>query len=189
MTRAAVMLALLLALAGAGAGQLDLYTFNNLRRGMPESEVLLRAGPPDLVTAQGGTILARDWDGTALESAASVKRLHYLPGPREHDPQLTIVTVTHGRVSALERRKVFSLAAPPAPAAGVRPRSDEDVRRERADRTLKAAQRYAEIRARIKSQAGEAPAAAAPPVYRGTDAGGNAYFGDAPPGDGGERPD
>ncbi len=187
MNRPALVALLSLAWFQASAGQMDVSTFNNLRRGMPESEVLLRAGAPDLVTAPDGGVLAPGGGGYGVVTLSPVRRLHWIPDAGEHDPHLTIVTLTHGRVSALDRRKILAPDLPPpvplagAPAAPA-PRSDVAIRRERAERTLEAAERYAEVRARIKAGA-EAPGADAAdrPVYRGRDASGHPYFGDLPP--------
>ena len=168
----------------AAAGQMPLEVFGNLRRGMPESEVLLRAGAPDLVTSPDGEVFAYGFGSVGPE----VRELHYVPEASDHDPQLTIVTIRRGRVAALDRRKIVAppaalLGAPPGPEAarpGAVPRHDVDVRRERAERTLEAAERYAEVRARIKARDEAAPAGRSP-VYRGVDAEGTAYFGDVPP--------
>jgi hypothetical protein len=172
---------------------MDIATYNALGRGMPESEVLLRAGEPDLVTAPGGEVLARGaWGGAVLDTGPRI-RFHYLPGRGEHDPWLTIITFTNGRVSALERRKLLGpVSVPPPPRVpgldAARPAvRDEDIRRERAERTLEAAQRYSDVRARIKERAGETTPGPGREVYRGTDAEGTPYFGDRPPAEAKER--
>jgi hypothetical protein len=115
---------------------------------------------------------------------SGVYELHYIPGPEEHDPQLTVVTVSHGRVSALERRKIVAPApgvppSPPAIGREVAP-SDIEIRRERAQRTLEAAEEYAHVRARIKERGVEAAPGAGGTVYRDTGGEGDAYFGDVP---------
>ena len=178
----------LLALGAAPlpAAQMDIGVYNNLRRGMLESEVLLRAGAPDRVTSPDGAVLS----GGDYLYTSHIRELHYLPDAGEHDPQLTVVTISRGRVSALERRKIIApVAYPPAdsvtatPSAARAPaRSDTDIRRERAERTLEAAERYAEVRARIKQRDGEPqPPGRGGSVYRGTGEQGDAYFGDVPP--------
>ncbi len=43
--------------AVVNAGQIDSSAFFHLRRGMSESEVLVRAGPPDLVTSPGQEVV------------------------------------------------------------------------------------------------------------------------------------
>lgn len=188
----ALLFACCLAAAWPCAGaQMDITTFNGLRRGMPESEVLLRAGPPDLVTEPGGAILAYgDYGGSVLVGSSRVE-LHYMPDSSDHDPQLTIVTLSNGRVSDLERRKIIGeikLPPPPPPeeeelAPESALRSDDDIRRDRAERTLDAAERYADVRARIKQRmrGGNAASDAGRPLYRGTDDQGRPYFGDVPP--------
>jgi hypothetical protein len=180
--RGAAAIVAALAAALAAADQMSLETFGNLRRGMLESEVLLRAGPPDLVTSPEGDVVVL---GGGVYGP-SVRELHYLPAGDEHDPQLTVVTITRGRVSALERRKITAPSEslyggdaggePPGPA----PRRDIDIQRERADRTLDAAERYSEVRARIKAGSDETPPPRRP-VYRGRDEAGSPYFGDVPP--------
>ena len=170
--------------AAAQAAQMDLETFNNLRRGMPESEVLLRAGEPDRVTAPGGGLIAHHGHAVHLGPRLAY---HYLPDASEHDPWLTVVTMTNGRVSALERRKLLSplpgaLPAPDDPGAAPAP-DDHSIRRQRASRTLDAAQAYSEVRWRIheRNQQRSSPASPSRPVYRGTDESGAAYFGDVAP--------
>jgi hypothetical protein len=180
--RGAVALFAALAAGCVAAGQMSLETFGNLRRGMLESEVVLRAGPPDLVTSPEGDVVVF---GEGIYGP-SVRELHYLPDSAEHDPQLTVVTITRGRVSALERRKITAPpeslyggdvgAEPPAPA----PRSDIDIRRDRAERTLDAAEEYSEVRARIKARGHESPPTQRR-LYRGHDDKGSPYFGDVPP--------
>lgn len=174
------------ALAGvAAAAQIDTATFNALRRGMPESEVLARAGEPDLITAPGGQVLARGAFGGAVLDSGPRILYHYVPEPGAHDPWLTIVTFTNGRVSALERRKLFAPVAAPPPRMEDRPAPepprDEDVLRERADRTLDAAERYSEVRSRIKERSGAIPPPPEREIYHGTDEHGTPYYGDRPP--------
>ena len=118
----------LLAAGYALAGQLDSATYFALDRGMSESEVLVRAGPPDLVTHPGGEVivdrravrLASDdprltllRDGERVRQV-TVKQFHYIPDHREHDPHLTVITLRGGRVWEIERTKL--LTRPPAPA-------------------------------------------------------------------------
>lgn len=169
------------------AAQMDIGTFNNLRRGMHEAEVLARAGEPDRVTAYGHTV-AYGWHGARGLHAAERYAFHYVPEPHEHDPWLTVVVLTHGRVSALERRKIMGRPPAAASAAGAAvsgaPARDDDVRRARAERTLRAAERYAEVRWRLRERAhgdGAGGEAQARRVYRGTDEHGTPYFGDVAP--------
>jgi hypothetical protein len=185
-----VLFAGCLAAGAAQAGQIDTAVFNGLRRGMAESEVLLRAGEPDLITEAGGGVLIYDDYGAAVANSGSRIKLHYMPGPEEHDPWITIITVINGTVTALERRKVFgALHVPPTrdddssavmSAPAQRPLSDDDIRRERADRTLEAAQRYSVVRTRIKDRESANADSQRRPVYRSTDDAGVPYFGDVP---------
>ena len=174
------------------AGQIDTSTYNGLRRGMEESEVLLRAGEPDMATQVGGGVLAWDDYGSAVIAPGSRIRLHYIPGPDEHDPWITVVTLLNGRVSALERRKVFAPVHAPPPSLEETPPGvdgtprDDDIRRERAERTLDAAQRYSDVRSRLKAGEARKGASNGRAVYRGIDDSGVPYFGDVPapaPGD------
>lgn len=186
-----VLSAIFLAAGAVQAGQIDTGTFNALRRGMDESEVLIRAGEPDMVTEVGGGVLAWSDYGARIVEGATRFRLHYIPGPEEHDPWLTIITVTNGIVTSLERRKVFGelrpppsriddAAAPDSPALR-RQLTDDDIRRERAERTLEAAQRYSDLRTRLKEGAAAPPVGAhGRPLYKGTDDEGVPYFGDVP---------
>lgn len=191
-----VSVAALLAPALVAAGQIDSSTFFALRRGMAESEIYIRAGPPDLVTSPGGEVIERESgvidprsgiiDTTRTIDAPTIKQLHYIPGLEEHDPHLTIITIRRGVVFELHRRKIIAPRPAFVPereqAEAPVSRSDTDIRRERLDRTLNAAQRYATVRARIKARR-EAPGDSVPkrPVYRGRDPEGAAYFGDRPP--------
>lgn len=183
-----VLLAAALGAAGsAGAAQMDIETFNNLRRGMLESEVLLRAGAPDLITAPGGYVASYGLAGTTLAYAGARVEFHYLPDANDHDPWLTVVVLSGGRISALERTKftgtfAASYDTPDAAPTRVQPR-DHDIRADRADRTLRAAERYAEVRWRIRERGAAADGPAAPPrtLYRGTDDQGTPYFGDVAP--------
>jgi hypothetical protein len=187
----------------AVAGQLDITTFNTLRRGMSESEVLVRAGPPDLIedvgvrSADRGAALVRGgvnqvdvirFRNNRIES--NVKQLHYIPGPGEHDPQLTVITITGGLVSNLERTKVFGHTwsyepqdEDESPEREVY--SDDELKVQRADRTLKAAEYYAETRNRLKEQArlDESEEGTSEPaaIYRVNQPDGTVYYGDRPP--------
>jgi len=191
----------LAASATAGAGQMDIATFNLLRPGMSEAEVLVRAGPPDLDTSvavesverERGFVSDDEVDLLTRKRVVPVKELHYIPGPGEHDPHLTIVTIRGGLVWSLERIKVFSRHRPPqagaAPGAKQERRSDAAIKLDRAERTLDAAERYAEIRARLREAAREEARRAAEAgvlgegaeIYRVTQPDGSVYFGDRPP--------
>lgn len=187
----------------AVAGQIDSSAYFHLRRGMSESEVLVRAGPPDLVTSPGteavevkrGMVEQGDdgevtFDSFRRTRIPTITRWHYVPGSGETDPFITIITFRAGEIWELQRTKVFSRhkakstggASDSVPIA-----SDTDIQRERADNTLKAAETYAATRARLKEQAGEegAPAATGEtsPIYRGVQPDGSTYFGDSPPGE------
>lgn len=188
----------------AVAAQIDITTFNTLRRGMSESEILLRAGPPDLVegiglrSADRGVALVRGGTGHGEvigfrknRTEHTIKQLHYIPGPDEHDPQLTVITITGGLVSHLERTKMFGRSAydahrDDAPAER-EVYSDEELKVRRADRTLKAAEHYARTRTRLKEQArldekSDEGANGARVIYRVTQPDGTVYYGDRPPG-------
>ena len=184
----------------AGAGQIDSAAFFHLQRGMSESEVLVRAGPPDLVTSPGTEaievkhgLVDQGEDGQVTFDSfrrtriPTINRWHYVPGPGETDPFITIITFRAGEVWDLERTKVFSRYKPKATdaAAPTPPRvSDTDIQRERADNTLKAAETYAATRAKLKEQAGEEPVprTGTPTIYRQEQPDGSTYFGDTPPG-------
>lgn len=178
------------------AGQMDITTFNTIRLGMAESEVLVRAGPPDL--AQGiGTDTFEDKSGAigdgnrviAIRSRTSevyVKQLNYIPGAHAHDPHLTVITITGGYVSGIDRTKIFTRSTHYGSqrASSREYLSDHDLKIRRADRTLQAAEKYAETRARLKEQARIEAAdtnGVTSPIYRATDTDGNVYFGDKPP--------
>lgn len=187
----------------AGAGQIDSSAYFHLRRGMSESEVLVRAGSPDLVTSPGteavevkrGMVDQGDdgevtFDSFRRTRIPTITRWHYVPGGGETDPFITIITFRAGEIWEIQRTKVFSRhkakstggASDPLPIA-----SDTDIQRERADNTLKAAETYAATRAKLKEQAGEegAPAATkeATTIYSGVQPDGSTYFGDSPPGE------
>ncbi|MFN7085059.1 MAG: DUF4124 domain-containing protein [Burkholderiales bacterium] len=69
---------------------MDFDTYIRLQTGMSEGEVILRAGKPDYKSVENvrGNI---------------VKSFYYYPTPS--DPYITVVTLTGGRVSSLERTK------------------------------------------------------------------------------------
>lgn len=160
----------------ASAGQIDFETYIKLEPGMLESELLVRAGPPDLVTMPGGF--------------SEVRRLHYIPGPGEHDPFLTVITIRAGRIADVQRVKQFSRAPARSTAKGPRSqrRSDDEIKVKRAEDTLKAAKAYAETRARLKQAAerqfndekASAPEDSAGATYEAVQPDGNTYYGDRP---------
>ena len=188
----------------AGAGQIESSAYFHLRRGMSEGEVLVRAGPPDLVTSPGveavevkhGLVDRGDdgeltFDSFRRTRIPTLSRWHYVPGPGETDPFITIVTFRAGEVWELERTKVFSRYKPSSSGSASDKDSvtvtDTDIQRQRADNTLKAAEAYAATRAKLKEQAGN-EAASAPPdgkatIYKGVQPDGSTYFGDSPPGE------
>lgn len=197
--------ALVAAAARAGwAGQIASADFFKLQRGMSESEILVRAGVPDLVTTpgfetievQGGKV--RDdktgkrisFDTFRHSRTPVIERWHYVPGPHEHDPHLTIVTFRGGEVWELVRTKVFSRASLPQPSEDAPERdggtSEYDVRVERVDKTIDAAESYAATRRRLKEALPEAGAEAArdaeTTIYRRVQPDGSTYYGDKPPG-------
>ena len=185
----------------ASAGQIESSAYFHLRQGMSEGEVLVRAGPPDLVTSPGveavevkhGLVDRGDdgeltFDSFRRTRIPTLSRWHYVPGPGETDPFITIVTFRAGEVWELERTKVFSRYKPSSSGSASDKDSvtDTDIQRERADNTLKAAEAYAATRAKLKEQAGN-EAASAPPdgkatIYKGVQPDGSTYFGDSPPG-------
>jgi hypothetical protein len=188
----------------AEAGQIDSSAYFHLRRGMSESEVLVRAGPPDLVTSPGleavevrrGMVDRGDdgevsFDTFRRTRIPTIAQWHYVPGPEETDPFITIVTFRGGEIWELERTKVFSRYKPKSSASETDREAgavtDTDIQRERADNTLKAAEEYAATRARLKEQAGEQGVDAATgegkTIYRSVQPDGSTYFGDAPPGE------
>lgn len=202
---------LLLAAGPARAAQLDAATFFLIETGMEESEVLIRAGAPDLVTSPGGETFEvidgslvtgvdgdRDFDAVRSVHTAAVRRWHYIPDSSEHDPHLTVITMKSGRVFDIDRKKVFSRQGLPEPAAipsgNRRVLSDEEIVRRRLQRTLDAAERYARTRSRLKHDEIELTRAAAglpeltaadtgKKVYRSVDDEGVVYYGDRPPGE------
>jgi hypothetical protein len=183
------------------AGQIESSAFFHLRRGMSESEVLVRAGPPDLVTSPGQEavevkhgVVERGDDGDVTFDSfrrtriPSLARWHYVPDSAETDPFITIITFRAGEVWELQRTKVFSRYKPKsaATATGQDSISDTDIQRERADNTLKAAEAYAATRAKLKEQSGDEDAGQAldgtAKIYKGVQPDGSTYFGDSPPG-------
>ena len=187
------------------AGQIDSSAFFLLKRGMSESEILVRAGPPDLVTSPGleavevkHGVVSRGEDGDVSFDSflrtriPTIAQWHYIPGPGETDPFITIITFRAGEVWELQRTKVFSRHKLPRSAATGEQGtvSDTDIRRERADNTLKAAEAYAATRAKLKGQGeggdGEAGAGVSAEesttIYKGVQPDGSTYFGDSPPG-------
>jgi hypothetical protein len=69
---------------------MDFGVYIQLRRGMSEGEVLLRAGPPDYESFEGGRHFV-------------VKSLYYYPTIA--DPYITVLTLRGGRVAAIERTR------------------------------------------------------------------------------------
>ena len=186
----------------ASAGQIESSAYFHLRQGMSESEVLVRAGPPDLVTSPGleavevkhGVVEQGDdgevtFDSFRRTRIPTLSRWHYVPGPGETDPFITIITFRAGEVWELERTKVFSRYKPSSSgsASGQGPATTTDIQRQRADNTLKAAEAYAATRAKLKEQAGNESAGTAPDkkttIYKGVQPDGSIYFGDSPLGE------
>ena len=186
--------------ASAIAGQVDSSAYFHLRRGMSESEVLVRAGPPDLVTSPGQEavevrhgVVDQGNDGDVSFDSFRRARIptlaswHYVPSPGETDPFITIVTFRGGEVWELQRTKVFSRYQPKSSSTESAPEavSDTDIQRERADNTLKAAEAYAATRAKLKQQGGNAdtdpPTQESKTIYEGLRPDGSTYFGDSPP--------
>jgi len=193
------------------AGQIDSSVLFRLRTGMAESEVLVRAGPPDLVTSPGDEAVefrsgaeVQDAEGNiAFDTferinVAAVRRWHYIPDASEHDPHLTIITMKRGLVFNIERKKIFSRDLPPPPDQTSYDRppvmTDDDIVRQRLQRTIDAAEHYAETRNRLKREEieltrakAELPAApeedTGSKVYRSIDENGEVYYGDRPPAD------
>jgi hypothetical protein len=183
------------------AGQIDSSAFFLLQRGMSESEILVRAGPPDLVTSPGQEAVEVNrgivhrgkngdvsFDSFLRTRIPTIAQWHYVPGPEETDPFITIITFRAGEVWELQRTKVFSRHKRPSAAAtdDQGTVSDSDIRRERADNTLKAAEAYAATRAKLKGgDADTGPGVAAEEsatIYKGVQPDGSTYFGDSPPG-------
>lgn len=183
------------------AGQIDSSAFFLLRRGMSESEVLVRAGPPDLVTSPGqeavqvnqGMVERGEDGGLSFDTfrrtrIPTITSWHYVPGPGETDPFITIITFRAGEVWELQRTKVFSRYKPKSAGATAEQEtvSDNDIQRERADNTLKAAQDYAATRAKLKEQGGvtgvDPGTRETTTIYQSVQPDGSIYFGDSPPG-------
>ena len=175
------------------AGQVDITTFNTLRVGMAESEVITRAGYPDLDTSIGALVgpntqhlsyadgLTRTYAGHSYQLE---KEFHYIPSSSEHDPHLTIVKIRGGRVAAITRTKVFSRSNLPAESTrtGNKILSDHEIKVLRAERTVRAAQQYAQTRANLKADAEQsAPSEEPTAIYSSKQADGSTYFGDRPP--------
>lgn len=188
--------------APLSAGQIDSAAYFHLNRGMSESEVLVRAGPPDLVTSPGTEAIEvkhgmvdRGEEGDVSFDSFRRTRIpiitswHYVPGPQVTDPFITIVTFRAGEVWDIERTKVFSRYKPSSPETSSQsesaPASDTDIQRERADNTLKAAEAYAATRAKLKEQAGDEvvdeSSNGEKTIYMYVQPDGSTYFGDTPP--------
>ena len=201
--RAVASASLMAALLPVSAGQLKSSIYYALDRGMSESELLVRAGEPDLVTYPGGVVISRRSavgavggddrrlgliGGVERTRYIEIKEYHYIPDYTEHDPHLTVVTLRAGRVFDIERTKLLTRPSRPSGELDTesQPRmSDQDIRIEQIDRVLSAAEAYAETRARLKGNTGTpdeslAPEASAPGVYRDTSPDGVPYFGDRP---------
>ena len=189
------------------AGQIDSGTYFRLQRGMSESELLSRAGPPDLVTSPGTVTTIRRSGAVAepvpdvqvidtaeKEVTQEVKQYHYIPGPYEPDPFLTVITIRGGQVWDIERTKLFTRPKYPADqpddagAGRTRKPSDEEILLQRAEDRFKAAKEYAETRTRLMREAGKTESTQGQPatsekatIYRSSQPDGSFYFGDAPP--------
>ena len=180
------------------AGQMAVGTFNLLRVGMSEAEVLARAGLPDLDTSIGlqsveteRLIFDAESNATVVGATrktniAALKELHYIPGSGEHDPHLTVVTIKSGKVANLARTKLFTRSvsanvAVDTPAFATP--SDHDYKIRQLDRTIEAAQEYTRTRARLKAAASAASDRAPKTVeiYSAVQSDGSVYFGDRPP--------
>lgn len=80
------------------ASQLDSDIYLRLRVGMSEGEILIRAGQPDRVIY---------FDGEAQRTLQSIKQFLYIPKPGDFDPRLTIISLRAGKVTEMERIKIF----------------------------------------------------------------------------------
>ena len=155
--------------AGLQAGQIDTRTYTLLDTGMSESEVISRAGPPDMVTDEG-------FVGTLGGGLLAIRKLHYVPGPEEQDPYLTVITIVGGRVSNLERTIMTHRPHRfPAPLPQPPPPEPEPV-----EKAPSALQEYQEIRERLLHKADESPTASKK-VYKWMDEKGDVHFDDRAP--------
>lgn len=81
-------------------------TYILLRTGMSEGELLQRAGPPDYESADGsvGSTVRR---GRRMETFSNLelRKFYYYPTPS--DPFTTVVTLTGGYISDLQRTRHF----------------------------------------------------------------------------------
>ena len=203
-----VLLCSVLALASGlssfvvSAGQIDSATFFMMRRGMSESEILVRAGAPDLVTLPGGrsvelersSVVEGDdgslrFTGFRRADDSVIERWHYVPADHEPDPFITVVSIRGGKVWEIERTKVFTrhrldpnLEAAASARDSRSAKSDHEVMAQRLERTFEAAKQYAKTRARLKQAIASQPAATTT-VYRQVQEDGSVYFGDRPPGE------
>ena len=174
---------------------MEARTFSLLQIGMSESEVLARAGQPDLDTSIGlesvehDTFIRLDDGDTVVgvsrkKQVAAVKELHYVPGPGEHDPHLTVVTIKAGKITRLKRSKLFTRSTNGLPVvsnADTGSISDYDYKIRQLNRTIAAAQQLADTRARLKAAAGNAPPTRTVEIYSAIQPDGSVYFGDRPP--------
>lgn len=80
-----------------------------LRQGMTEGELLQRAGPPDHESSDGtvgsSVAIGRRGNRTHSFNNLEVRRLYYFPTPS--DPFTTVVTLTGGLISDLQRTRQF----------------------------------------------------------------------------------
>ena len=154
------------------AGQIDTRTYTLLSVGMPESEVIARAGPPDEVTEEG-------FVGTPGGGLLHIRKLHYIPGPEEQDPYLTVVTVVSGTVSHLERT-IMTHRPHRFPQ---RPPNEPPLEPAPAEKTPSAIQEYKAIREGLMDKARKAPEAQDVPqkVYKWIDKKGDIHFSDTQP--------
>ena len=85
----------------------DVYIM--LRNGMTEGELLGRAGPPDYESSDGtvGNVVTTGRRGSRVESFNNLelRKLYYFP--TLSDPFTTVVTLTGGMISDLQRTRKF----------------------------------------------------------------------------------
>ena len=83
----------------------DVYIM--LRAGMSEGEPLQRAGPPDYESTDGSVGNAVRRRGTRVETFSNLELRKFYYYPTSSDPFTTVVTLTGGWISDLQRMRQF----------------------------------------------------------------------------------
>ncbi len=150
----------------SSADQIPFSQFKWLRSGMDKGEVIVRAGQPDSISISGEITVSDSVVGFdtgshghdvvgehRVQRTLTLETWRYVPAVSEVDPFLTVIMFRGEKVWDIHREKVFSSSkASVVPPVQAQPPSPNVPPPSQADVVLRAAQEYARIRAKLKSE-------------------------------------